>query len=219
LDFGIFLPYMPYLLNGLGVTMMLALVSLAGSLVGGAFLAVLRLSPWWWFRWPAILYIDALRMVPLIMVVFWFFFLLPILTGRPVSGTAAALAALIAFNSSYMAEVMRAGIQSVPRGVIEAGRCSGLTYRQCMWHLVLPIATKNILPALVNRLVALVMGTSLVYVIGVTEFFRAANNINNRIFKPYETYILVAVAYFVLCYSLTLLGSYLERRLTPDKTS
>jgi His/Glu/Gln/Arg/opine family amino acid ABC transporter permease subunit len=219
LDFSIFLPYLPYLLEGLGVTMMLAFVSLAGSLVGGTFLAILRLSPWRWLRWPAILYIDVLRMVPLIMVVFWFFFLIPILTGRPVSATAAALAALIAFNSSYMAEVMRAGIQSVPRGVIEAGRCSGLTYRQCMWHLVLPIATKNILPALINRLVALVMGTSLVYVIGVTEFFRAANNVNNRIFKPYETYIAVAVVYFVLCYSLTLLGSFLERRLAPDKTS
>jgi polar amino acid transport system permease protein len=88
-----------------------------------------------------------------------------------------------------------------------------------MWHLVLPIATKNILPALINRLVALVMGTSLVYVIGVTEFFRAANNVNNRIFKPYETYITVAVVYFVLCYSLTLLGSFLERRLAPDKAS
>ena len=219
MDFGSILPYMPYLLSGLAVSMMLALVSLAGSLVGGTFLALFRLSPWWWLRWPAIIYIDVLRMVPLIMVIFWFFFLIPILTGRSVSATAAALAALIAFNSSYMAEVMRAGIQSVPRGLIEAGRCSGLTYRQCMWHIVLPIATKNILPALVNRLVALVMGTSLVYVIGVTEFFRAANNINNRVFRPYETYIFVALVYFVLCYSLSLFGSFLEKRLAHEKAS
>jgi His/Glu/Gln/Arg/opine family amino acid ABC transporter permease subunit len=219
MDFSVLWPNVPYMLEGLKVTIVLALVSLAGSMVGGTFLALFRLSPWWWLRWPAILYIDLLRMVPLIMVIFWFFFLLPILTGRPVGATAAALAALIAFNSSYMAEVLRAGIQSVPRGLVEASRCSGLTYRQSMWHVVLPIAIKNILPSLVNRLIALVMGTSLVYIIGVTEFFRAANNINNRVFRPYEIYICVAVVYFVLCYSLSLFGRFLERRLAYAKTS
>ena len=148
------------------------------------------------------------------MVIFWVFFLIPILTGRPVGAITAALVALVAFNSSYMAEVIRAGIQSVPRGLVEAARCSGLTYRHCMWHVVLPIATKNILPALISRLVALVMGTSLVYIIGVTEFFRAATNINNRVFRPYEIYFFVALVYFALCYSLSIFGSFLDKRLS-----
>jgi polar amino acid transport system permease protein len=152
-------------------------------------------------------------MVPLIMVIFWFYFLIPVLTGAPVGAGKAALAALIAFNSSYMAEVIRAGIQSVPRGLVEAARCSGMTFIQCTCRIVLPIATRNILPALISRLVALVMGTSLVYIIGVTEFFRAATNINNRIFRPYEIFALVALVYFILCYSLSLFGNFLEKRL------
>lgn len=120
------------------------------------------------------IYIDLLRMVPLIMVIFRLFFLIPILTGSPVGATTAALAALLAFNASYMAEVNPAGIQSVPCHLVEAARCRGQRYRQCIWHIVLPIAMRNILPAPVSQMVALDMGASLVYVIGVREFFRAA---------------------------------------------
>jgi His/Glu/Gln/Arg/opine family amino acid ABC transporter permease subunit len=218
MDFNFLSTYLPYLLDGLAVTIQLAAISLVGSLALGTVLAMMRLSPFWWIRWPAILYVDTVRMVPLIMVIFWFFFLLPILIGQPVAAMVAALAALIAFNASYMAEVIRSGIQSVPRGLAEAARCSGLSYGQCMRHVVLPIAIRNILPALINRLVALFMGTSLTYIIGVTEFFRAATNINNRIFRPYEIFLFVALVYFAFCYSLSLFGGYLERRLAVDKS-
>jgi len=213
MDFGFLRTNASYLFDGFDMTIFLSVTSLVGSLVGGTLLALLRLSPWWWLRWPAIAYIDLLRMVPLIMVIFWFFFFLPILIGAPVDATVAALAALIAFNSSYMAEVIRAGIQSVPRGLVEAARCSGMTHLQCTARIVLPIATRNILPALVSRLVALVMGTSLVYIIGVTEFFRAATNVDNRVFRPYEIFGFVALVYFALCYSLSLSGRFLEKRL------
>jgi len=141
------------------------------------------------------------------------------LTGTTVPPVFAAGVALIAFNSSYMAEVIRAGIESVPRGLVEAARGSGLSYLQCMGHIILPVALKNMLPALVSRLIALLMGTSLAYIIGVTEFFRAANDINNRVFRPYEIYIFVAVVYFVLCYSLSLVGRYIERRLSGEWSS
>ena len=145
------------------------------------------------------------------------FFLFPILIGRPVAPVLAASAALIAFNSSYMAEVIRAGIQSVPGGLTEAARSSGMSYLQSMTYVVLPVALKHMLPALVSRLIALLMGTSLAYIIGVTEFFRAANDINNRVFRPYEIYIFVGLVYFVLCYSLSVLGRYLERRLSDSE--
>jgi len=208
---------LPYLLRGLELTVFLSLVGLVGSSIFGTLLALFRMSPRWWLRWPAGIYVDLMRMVPLIMVIFWIFFLFPILLGHAVAPVLAASAALIVFNSSYMAEVIRAGIQSVPRGLSEAGRSSGLSYVQCMGHVVLPVALKHMLPALVSRLIALLMGTSLAYIIGVTEFFRAANDINNRVFRPYDIYIFVAIVYFGLCYSLSFLGRRLERRLSAGE--
>ena len=218
MDFAFVATNARYLLNGLGVTLALAALSFSGCLVLGTGLAVLRLSPWRWLRLPAALYIDVIRMVPLIMVIFWFFFLLPVLIGRPIDAFMAGVAGLLAFHCTYIAEVMRAGIQAVPRGLIEASRSSGMSYRQCMWHVVLPVAVRNMLPALVNRFVALFMGTSLVYVIGVTDFFRAAANVNMRVFRPYEVFTFVALVYFAFCYSISQFGLHLERRLATGTT-
>src|SRR5690606_13781326 len=128
MDFSPVIRNLPYMLQGLQLTFLLALVGMSGSLVGGTVLALLRLSPYRLLRWPAAVYVDAVRMIPLIMVIFWIFFLLPILTGRPVSATSAAMIALVAFNSSYMAEVVRAGLMSVPKGLGEAARSSGLSF-------------------------------------------------------------------------------------------
>jgi His/Glu/Gln/Arg/opine family amino acid ABC transporter permease subunit len=217
MDLRVILENLPYMLTGLQMTVMLSVVGMAGSFVGGAAFAMLRLSPWWWVRWPAILYIDIVRTVPLIMVIFWAFFLMPVLTGHATTPVKAAIFALILFNTSYMAEVIRAGIQSIPKGQTEASRAIGLTYLQAMRHVVLPQALRHMSPALVSRFIALFMGTSLVYIIGVTEFFRAANNVNNRVYRSYEIYGFVAIVYFVCCYALSLASSALERRFAvPD---
>ncbi|MBI2526443.1 MAG: amino acid ABC transporter permease [Candidatus Rokubacteria bacterium] len=213
MDVGVIVENLPYMLSGLQWTVILASISMVGSFAAGTAFAILRLSPYRWLRWPAILYVDVMRTIPLIMVIFWVFFLLPVLTGQPTTPLKAALLALIAFNTSYMAEVIRAGIQSVPRGQMEAARACGLTYLRAMRFVILPQAIKNMVPALVNRFVALFMGTSLAYIIGVTEFFRAANNVNNRVYRSYEIYTFVAIVYFVCCYSLSLLSRILERRL------
>jgi glutamate/aspartate transport system permease protein len=216
-DLGVIVDNLPYMLSGLRWTLMLAAVSMVVSFAAGIVFAALRLSPYVWLRGPAIVYIDVMRTIPLIMVIFWIFFLAPVLTGRPTTPITAALFALIVFNTSYMAEVIRAGIQSVPRGQTEAARAAGLTYVQMMRHVILPQAIKNMTPALVNRFVALFMGTSLAYIIGVTEFFRAANNVNNRVYRSYEIYAFVAVVYFICCYSLSLLSRLLERRLASGE--
>ena len=206
------------MLSGLQWTFILAAVSMVASFGAGIVFAMLRLSPYPWLRRPAIVYIDVMRTIPLIMVIFWVFFLVPVLTGRPTTPVRAALFALIVFNTSYMAEVIRAGIQSVSRTQTEAARASGLTHLQTMRFVILPQAIKNMVPALVNRFIALFMGTSLAYIIGVTEFFRAANNVNNRVYRSYEIYGFVAVVYFVCCYSLSLISQLLERRLArPDR--
>jgi His/Glu/Gln/Arg/opine family amino acid ABC transporter permease subunit len=216
-DLHVIVANLPYMLTGLRWTVILAGVAMAGSFVGGAIFALLRLSPWWWVRWPAILYIDVVRTVPLIMVIFWVFFLMPVLTGRATTPVKAALLALILFNTSYMAEVIRAGIQSIPKGQVEAARAIGLTHLQAMRYVVLPQALRNMSPALVSRFIALFMGTSLAYIIGVTEFFRAANNVNNRVYRSYEIYGFVAIVYFVCCYALSLVSAALERRFAvPD---
>jgi His/Glu/Gln/Arg/opine family amino acid ABC transporter permease subunit len=217
MDLRVIVENVPYMLTGLQLTVILSVVSMVGSFAGGAVFAMLRLSPWWWLRWPAILYIDIVRTVPLIMVIFWAFFLIPVLTGHATTPVKAALFALVLFNTSYMAEVIRAGIQSIPKGQVEASRAIGLTYLQAMRHVVLPQALRHMSPALVSRFIALFMGTSLVYIIGVTEFFRAANNVNNRVYRSYEIYGFVALVYFVCCYALSLASTALERRFAvPD---
>jgi His/Glu/Gln/Arg/opine family amino acid ABC transporter permease subunit len=209
----VILENLPYMLRGLQLTVWLAVLSMAGSFAGGLVLAVARMADSRWLRWPARAYVDVIRTVPLIMVIFWIFFLTPVVTGQPTTPIKAALVALIVFNSSYMAEVIRAGIQSIPRGQSEAARATGLTYGRTMRHVILPQALKNMLPALVNRFIALFMGTSLAYIIGVTEFFRAANNVNNRVYRSYEIYTFVALVYFVCCYSLSLLSRWIDRRI------
>lgn len=217
MDLHVIVENAPYMLTGLQLTVILSVVSMVGSFAGGAIFAMLRLSPWWWLRWPAILYIDIVRTVPLIMVIFWAFFLMPVLTGHATTPVKAALFALVLFNTSYMAEVIRAGIQSIPKGQVEASRAIGLTYLQAMRHVVLPQALRHMSPALVSRFIALFMGTSLVYIIGVTEFFRAANNVNNRVYRSYEIYGFVALVYFVCCYALSLASTALGRRFAvPD---
>src|SRR5512145_1909661 len=128
MDFSVIPRNLPYMLQGLGLTVMLALVSMSASLVTGTVFAMLRLSPHRWVRVPVGIFIDVMRTIPLIMVIFWFFFLVPIVTGRPVTPLSAALIALIVFNTSYMAEVIRGGILSVPRTQMDAARGSGIGY-------------------------------------------------------------------------------------------
>jgi len=216
MDFSVIPRNLPYLLQGFGLTVVLALASMSASLLTGTLFAMLRLSPKRWVRIPVGIFIDVMRTIPLIMVIFWFFFLMPIVTGHPVTPIVAALIALVVFNTSYMAEVIRAGILSVSKTQMDAARSSGLGYLRAMWHVVLPQAFRNMLPAIINRFIALFMGTSLVYIIGVTEFFRAANNINNRVFQSYVIYGFVAVVYFVCCYGLSLIGQHLLERLDPS---
>jgi His/Glu/Gln/Arg/opine family amino acid ABC transporter permease subunit len=215
MDFSVIPDNLPYMMTGLAVTVVLAVISMAASMVTGTLFAMMRLSAAAWIRVPAGIVIDVMRTIPLIMVIFWFFFLLPIVTGRPVTPFSAALLALIVFNTSYMAEVVRGGILSVPRTQSEAARSSGFSYLQTMWYVVLPQAFRNMLPAIVSRMIALFMGTSLAYIIGVTEFFRAANNVNNRVYQSYVIYGFVAVVYFLCCYGLSLLSDHLRRQLDP----
>lgn len=208
---------LPYLMSGLRVTLVLALASIIGTLVVGALLALLRMSPLKLMQKFFAVYIDVIRMIPLLMVIFWMYFLTPKFFGVTISPFSAALAGIIVSHSTYMAEVIRSGIQSVHPGLLEAARASGIGYVPAMRHVVMPIAMRRVLPAIITRFVATFMATALAYAIGTTEFFRVASNVNNRVFAPYEIYGFVALVYFVISWSLSLLGKRLEKHLAAEE--
>jgi polar amino acid transport system permease protein len=209
---------LPFLMNGLKLTIVLSVVSIGASFFIGIFLALLRLSKRRIVRYPTIIYIETVRATPLLMVIFWVFFLLPILIHQKVNPITSVLVSFIGFNSTYVAEIIRAGILALPKGQMEAARATGLSYAQLMTYIILPQAMKNMIPALINRFIATFKSTSLAYIIGVIEFFRAAVIVNNREFISYEIFAFVGMVYFVFCYSMSLASKFIEKRLGPATT-
>ncbi len=215
LDWTIIARNWPVLLSGFTNTLKLALLAIGISFVLGVVAGALRLSRSPLLHYPAVVYIEFIRGVPLIMVIFWFYFLTPILAGRPLDNFTSALVAFIVFEGAYLAEIVRAGIQSVPVGQVQAAISTGLTHVQAMRHVVLPQAIRNMIPALVTRFIILFMDTSLAYIIGFRELTRVARIIAEREFRAFEVYTFIAVVYFVCTYAMSLAARRLERRLTP----
>jgi His/Glu/Gln/Arg/opine family amino acid ABC transporter permease subunit len=211
-DFTVIIDNWGFLLKGLSLTFFLAILTGVFSFFIGIILAAARLSKIGIIRYPTIIYIEIIRSIPLIMFIFWIYFLIPIIIKVPLSALTSAIIAFIGFNCTYFAEVVRAGIQSVPSGQTHAGFCSGLSYYQVMRHIILPQAIVIMIPPLINRFIALFMGTSLAYIIGVVEFFRAATIINSREFKSVEIYIFVGVVYFIIDYLMSLGSKKFEKK-------
>jgi glutamate/aspartate transport system permease protein len=203
---------LPLLWDGMEVTLLLTLFGVGGGLALGAVLAVLRLSRAKPLALLAAGYVTFFRSIPILLGIFWFYFLVPLWLGRPVGGFYAALIGFVLFEAAYFCEIIRAGIQSVRRGQILAGLASGLTYRQTMRTIVLPQALRNMLPVLLTQSINLFKGTSLVYVVGVRDFLTAADIIGTRDNQIIEMYCFVAVVYFLLCFAASLLAGRLQRR-------
>ena len=201
-----------FLLSGFQLTLKLAGLAILFSFFLGTFLGVLRNSSRSYLSYPASIYIEVIRGTPLIMVIFWIFFLVPIIFSRPIEAFFSALISLTLFTSAYIAEIIRAGLRSVPQGQIESGRATGLNEAQVMLYIVLPQAVRNMLPALVSQFIALFKDTSLAYIIGVVELTRAATIVNNREYRSFVIFGFVALLYFVCCYGLSLVARMLERR-------
>jgi His/Glu/Gln/Arg/opine family amino acid ABC transporter permease subunit len=215
LDWTIIVRNWPVLLSGFVNTLKLAVLAIGASFFLGVGAAALRLSRSPYLHYPAVVYIEFIRGVPLIMVIFWFYFLTPILAGRPLDNFTSALIAFIVFEAAYLAEIVRAGIQSVPVGQAQAAISSGLSQRQAMRHVILPQAIRNMIPALVTRFIVLFMDTSLAYVIGFRELTRVARIIAEREFRAFEVYTFIAIVYFICTYTMSLLAQRVERRLGP----
>ena len=216
-DFDVIQRALPYLWQGMQFSLGLTLLAMLGGIVLGTLLALMRLSPYKILSYPSGAYVNLVRSIPLILVIFWFYFLIPIaikkLTGNPyASGLGPFYSALIAFTmfeAAYYCEIIRAGIQSVPRGQVSAAYALGLNYRQSTMLVVLPQAFRNMVPILLTTSIILFQDTSLVYVVGLTDFMGAASKFARRDGRLVEMYLFAALVYFIICYS----GSYLVKRL------
>ncbi|BCG03566.1 ABC transporter permease (plasmid) [Paraburkholderia sp. PGU19] len=201
-------------LGGLVLTLLLASAGLALALPVGIAFGLCRISPFRVLRWPATALVYGVRGTPLLMVIFWAYFLLPTLTGHRTNQFSTMLTALVVFDGAYLAEIVRAGIQALPKGQTESARSLGLSYMQSMAFVILPQALRNMLPSLVNQLVSTIKETSLGYIISLPEVSFVAGQISTQaLTQSAQIYLLLAFSYFVMCFGLTRFAYLLERRL------
>lgn len=202
-------------LGGLALTVLLAAAALLLALPLGLLLGLARVSPRRALRWPVTALVVVVRALPLLMVIFWAYFFLPALTGHKTDQFTTMLAALVVFDSVYLAEIVRAGILGLPRGQYEAARASGLGHAQAMRLVVLPQALRHMLPSLINQFIATIKATSLGYIIGLNEVSFISAQINTQaLTHAAEVYGALGLSYFVLCFGLSRLAYALEQRLS-----
>jgi len=199
--------------NFAGGTLRLAVPAMLLGFAVGLLVGIGRLAKSRWIRTPATIYVELFRGVPLVMVIFWFWFILPRALGVALPEYGIALAAFVVFEAAYLGEIVRAGIQSVPRGQVEAAESTGLSSAQTMRLVVLPQALRNMIPALVTQFIVLFKDTSLASIIGYLDLTKAAQIVNNREIRPFELYLFIAVVYWLCAYGMSRYAGYLEKRL------
>jgi glutamate/aspartate transport system permease protein len=205
-----------FVVKGFYFSIMLTIVATIGGVIFGTILALMRLSGKKWLDAPAAVYVNGMRSIPLVMVILWFFLLVPGsfysffgAWGANYRSEISAVITFIAFEAAYFSEIMRAGIQSIPRGQVYAGQAMGMSYGQNMKLVVLPQAFRNMLPVLLTQTIILFQDTSLVYAIGAYDMLKGFETAGKNFGRPIEAYLLAAVVYFIMCYAL----SYLVKRL------
>ena len=217
LDFSAIWTSLPLLWEGMQLSLLLTVLALTGGILLGAVLAMLRLSPLRPVAWLAAGYVNAFRSVPLILVLFWFYFLVPIVIGRPVGPFYAALIAFVLFEAAYYCEIIRAGIQGIPRGQRAAAMATGMTQVQVMRHVVLPQAFRNMTPVMLTQAIILFQDTSLVYVVTLHDFMTSAAIIAHRDLRIVEVYIFAACVYFAMCFGASQLVGWFKSRLEVSR--
>ncbi|TMQ19724.1 MAG: amino acid ABC transporter permease [Candidatus Rokuibacteriota bacterium] len=196
----------------IGGTLRLAVPAIVLGFALGIAVGLARLANARWIRVPATMYVEFFRGVPLVMVIFWIWFIIPQLLRLPIPEYGVALTAFVIFEAAYFGEIVRAGVQSVARGQVEAATALGMTATQTMTWVVLPQALRNMVPSLVTQMIVLFKDTSLASIIGYVDLTKAAQIVNNREIRPFELYLFIAVVYFLCTYSMSLLARRLERR-------
>ena len=202
-----------FVASGLIFSVQLTIVAMLGGILIGTLLALMRLSGNKLLEWPARIYVDGLRSIPLVMVILWVYLLIPLFLGRPIGKELSAIVTFTIFEAAYYSEIMRAGIQSIPRGQVFAGQAIGLSYAQNMRFVILPQAFRNMLPVLLTQTIVLFQDTSLVYAIGAYDMLHGFETLGKNYGRPVETYLAAAVVYFVICFALSRLVKRLQQKI------
>jgi glutamate/aspartate transport system permease protein len=202
-----------FVLKGMLFSVELTVVATIGGIVFGTLLALMRLSGNKVLELPAVVYVNGMRSIPLVMVILWFFLLIPFLIGRSIGAELSATITFVAFEAAYFSEIMRAGIQSIPRGQTMAGQALGMSYAQNMRLIVLPQAFRNMIPVLLTQTIILFQDTSLVYAIGAYDMLKGFVTGGKIYGRVEEMYILAALVYFVICFGLSALVRRLQARI------
>ncbi len=212
-DYTVLKPSLPFIWTGLKFSVTLTLIAMSGGIVIGTLLALARLSSLKSLYTGATLYVDLMRSIPLVMVILWFFLVIPLIIGKPVGAEYSAIITFTAFEAAYYSEIMRAGIQSVSKGQAMAGYALGMTYGQTMRLVVLPQAFRNMIPVLLTQTIILFQDTSLVYAIGAKDLLKAADIAGKNYNRPVEMYLFSAVIYFVICFTLSTFVKRFHKRI------
>ena len=202
-----------YLLKGFLFSVQLTIIATVGGIAFGTVLALMKLSGKALLEYPAAFYVNTMRSIPLVMVILWFFLIIPMLIGRPIGADLSATITFIAFQAAFFAEIVRAGIQSVPLGQTYAAEALGMTYGQNMRLIVLPQAFRNMIPVFMTQVIILFQDTSLVYAIGAYDLLKGFVTAGKIYGHVEEVYILAAVVYFAICFGLSTLVRRLQARI------
>jgi len=201
-------------IGGLALTLFLAVTGLVCAFPLSVLVGIARSSESRWARAPAFVIVHIVRGLPVLMLIFWCYYVIPLLFGRSVPGIATLIAALIFYEMAFLGEVVRAGIQAIPKGQIEAARSLGLSRTRCMLDIVLPQALFNMIPSILSQFINLIKNTSLGYIISVEELTYFGHQINSTVLtRPMEVFLMVAAFYFVVCFSLARLVGWTERHV------
>lgn len=201
-------------LGGLAATVVLSVLGIVLAFPLSVLIALARLSHWPVLRLPATGLVYLVRGVPLLLIIFWVYFFLPLLIGVGVPGFTTMLCTLVLYESTFLSEVVRAGIEALPKGQMDAARALGHSYPRAMRYVILPQALYNMLPSMLSQWVSTIKDTTLGYIINVPELTFAANQVNNRLLtKPFEVFLILALTYYAVCFGLTWLATRLERRI------
>jgi len=196
-----------FLLGGFGVTLQLSFFALTGGIALGALVGLGRISKKNWIYRPITLYVNFIRNLPLLLVIFWFYFVMPIIAGRPLNPFLSAVIAFIIFEATYFGEIFRAGYQSISKDLSAAAYSTGMTYTQTARYILVPIAFRRMLPSLITQSIVTFQDTSLAFVIGLQEFVRRTSIVDNLEVRSIQLYGFVAIVFFIFCF----IGSKISR--------
>jgi len=207
-------------LGGIAATIILSVLGIGLAFPLSVLMALAALSPWRALRWPVTAIVYVTRGVPLLLIILWVYFVLPVLIGHSVPAFTTMLVTLVGYEAAFLSEIVRAGIQALPKGQTDAARALGHSHLGTMRYVILPQALFNMIPSILSQFVSTIKETTLGYIINVPELTFAAGQINNRLLtKPFEVYFILAISYYVVCWSLTLVISLIERRIAARRTT